>query len=284
MGLRINHNVMSLIAQRNLGVTDAKMSKSLERLSSGLKINRAADNPAGLVISEQLRAQIAGLGQAIENSERGVTFAQVAEGSLVEVNSILTQLRTLALDSANSAVNDSNALAANQAEVTNALAAINRIASNTQYGTKTLFGQSTGFTFQIGANSGQTAVLTLGDVATSTLATGVTNSSSFSSLSDIAVTSAALATDSLALVDSAISQIATRRGTIGSFQKNTLETNISSLNVALENMTAAESTIRDADFAAEMAELTRTQILMQAGTAMLANANQAPGMVLSLLG
>jgi flagellin len=282
MGLRINHNIASLIAQRNLGATDAKMAKSLERLSSGLKINGAADNPAGLVISEQMRAQIAGLNQAIDNSERGVTFAQLAEGSLVEVSSVLNQLRSLALDSANSAVNDANALSANQAEVTNALAALNRIATNSQYGTKTLF-NGTAFTFQIGANASQTASLTLDDIHTSVLATGVTNSSSFGSLSDINVTDATKATDSLKIIDAAITKIATLRGTIGSFQKNTLVTNISNLKVAAENMTAAESTIRDADFASEMAQYTQSQILMQAGTAMLANANQAPSAVLSLL-
>jgi len=250
------------------------MAKSLERLSSGLKINRAADNPAGLVISEQMRAQIAGLEQAIENSERGVTFAQVADGALVEVNAILIQLRQLALDSANEGVNDANAMSANQSEVVNALAAIDRVHANTQYATKSVFSGSV-YTFQIGANAGQTATINFGQIATSILATGA--------LATIDVTSATLATAALSVIDSAITQVATLRGNIGSFQKNTLETNIANLRVSFENLTAAESTVRDADFAGEMAEFTRSQILVQAGTAMLAYANQGPSAVLSLL-
>jgi len=274
MSLRINHNIMSLTAQRNLGKTDSLMSKSLERLSSGMRINRAADNPAGLVVSEQMRAQIAGLNQAIENSERGVTFAQVADGALVEVNGILNHMRTLALDSANEAVNDAAALTANQNEITSAIAAIDRIGANTKYGTKTMFSGSS-YTFQIGGNAGQTAAITLSSISSAALATG--------SLAGITVGDTTAATAALSVIDYAITEVAALRGTIGSFQSNTLETNISNLRVSMENLTAAESTIRDADFANEMANFTRAQILMQAGTSMLAYANQGPSAVLSLL-
>ena len=138
MALRINNNIASLTAQRYLGKSDRAMGKSLERLSSGMRINRAADNPAGLVTSEKQRAQIAGLNQAIENSERGISMIQTAEAALTEVQSLLTKIRGLALDSANSAVNDANALAANQSEINDALASIDRIASTAQFGSKQL--------------------------------------------------------------------------------------------------------------------------------------------------
>jgi len=138
MGLRINHNISSLNAQRNVSTTDRRLAGSLERLSSGLRINRAADDPAGLVISEQQRAQIAGLEQALENSERAISMVQTAEGALSEVNSMLLSIRTLAIDSANAGINDAQALAANQAEIANALSTIDRISRDTQFGTKTL--------------------------------------------------------------------------------------------------------------------------------------------------
>src|SRR4051794_35517782 len=144
MGLTITNNVTSLQAQHNLGRTSSALAKSLERLSSGLKINRGADGPAALVISEQQRAQIAGLQSAIENTSKAVSVVQTAEGALNELNSLLVKVRGLALDSANAGVNDSNSLAANQAEVTNALATIDRIANNTQFGTKKILDGSAG--------------------------------------------------------------------------------------------------------------------------------------------
>ena len=138
MGLSIANNVASLNAQHNLNRASNAVAKSVERLSSGLKINKGADGPAALVISEKQRAQIAGLNQAIDNSQKAVSVVQTAEGALNEINSLLVKVRTLAVDSANSGVNDAEALAANQAEITNALDTINRIASNTQFGSKKL--------------------------------------------------------------------------------------------------------------------------------------------------
>jgi flagellin len=146
MGLAINNNVASLTAQHNLLRSSNALNTSLERLSSGLKINRGADGPAALVISEQQRAQIAGLDKAIENTEKGVALVQTAEGALTEINALLIKIRALALDSANSAINDSNTLAANQEEVANALDTIDRIAANTQFGTKKLLDGSAGVT------------------------------------------------------------------------------------------------------------------------------------------
>ena len=139
MGLRINNNVAALMAQRNMARSDQNLSKSLERLSSGLRINRAADDPAGLVISEQQRAQIAGLNQAVENSERGISMVQTAEGQLAEINSLLIKMRGLVLDASNAAVNDTNSLAADQAEIDDAIATIDRIAQTARFGTKILF-------------------------------------------------------------------------------------------------------------------------------------------------
>ena len=598
MGLRINNNIAALTAQRYLGKNNDAMTVSLERLSSGMRINRAADNPAGMVTSEKQRAQIAGLNQAIENTERGVSMIQTAEAALTEINSLLTKVRGLALDSANTSVNDADSLAANQAEIDDALAAIDRIASTAQFGSKKLldgsnkntitvtdgtngmdlsFDNSTlatgtdtvtisGFTaasytvqnastvgiddtpsayglvgvaagdhtlevtqasnyatltgtvdigaagialaaadtialtvsgttetitiadaaaanntaewvtainnainastnfsttvaankklvsvsvdgdgqlvfktgnapgtaydeggtaavtvgavaianggdaktasdigfgsgntsasgtnaivefdgyantisftngngttastiydangnavsitpaatglnagtailtvaaaagniglsggtavaftagtavtvtdasgdtvditvgeditagggegitavnnalvFQIGANNNQTVSIGLDDVGSDELATSVTNTSGFTSLSVIDVTTAQGAQDTLLLVDAAITRIANMRSELGSFQSNTLESNLNNLTVAAENMTAAESVLRDTDFAAEMAEFTKNQILVQAGMTVLANAAQMPQSVLSLL-
>jgi len=144
MALTIANNVQSLTAQRNLNRSTHALGKSLERLSSGLKVNRGADGPAALVISEKQRAQIAGLEQAIENSEKAVSLVQTAEGALSEINSLLVKIRSLALDSANEGVNDADSLAANQAEIDNALDTINRIANNTQFSTKKLLDGSAG--------------------------------------------------------------------------------------------------------------------------------------------
>ena len=144
MSFTINNNVTSLVAQHNVGRANSNLAKSVERLSSGLKVNRGADGPAALVISEKQRAQISGLRAAIDNSEKAVSLVQTAEGALAEINSLLVKVRSLAVDSANSGVNDANALAANQAEIDNALDTINRIADNTQFGTRKLLDGSAG--------------------------------------------------------------------------------------------------------------------------------------------
>ena len=509
MGLRINNNIASVNGHRNLTKNDAMVSKSLERLSSGLKINRAADDAAGLIISEQMRAQLTGLNQAISNSEQAVTLVQTAEGALDEVNTLLNKARSLAVHAANEGVNDSNQLIADQGELDNIISSISRIADTTQFGTKklldgtlsngtsnssaisgvtlggdyntllankdvvrgyhsievttvatqaestlnitdavfenatggtfaldaasgsyavtesftlsvngakvdissgttknqivqqlnslgnrlgftasiadgdqtgeitltardygsafsfdvqfvssngtgastlsmtqvdsgvdaeatlylytgangaggtatsgagetiTLTGkglalQSTGGTrivlasavatgfvygavngntagakFQIGANAGQTATVELGSVRSSDL--GIGGSGSYTSLS--ALKGSALvsgnATEALKVIDKAIDDITVTRGKLGAFQSNTLETNISSLRVTVENLTAAESTIRDTDFAAESARFTKYNILVQSSTAMMAQANQLPQNVLQLLG
>ena len=470
MALTIANNVSSLTAQHNLGRASLGVAKSVERLSSGLKINRGADGPAALVISEKQRAQIAGLRAAIDNSEKAVSLVQTAEGALSEINSLLVKVRSLAIDSANSGVNDADALAANQAEIDNALDTINRIANNTQFGTKKLldgsagingvvsdtdvtflkgtadtgagnyavaittvgeratetattaqslalaadevltindvsislsagltqnqvvdrineftsqtgvtadissgstrlytkdFGSdsqvtvvsnvanasdSTGFgttlqtdngvdivgtiggtsftgsgniltadsgaakglslqiaadgsnatqtvtgangsvsvtdnslTFQIGPNQNQTASISIDKVNPNALGFGV-NGNQFNNLNEIDITSAAKAQDSLGVIDAAIDDITNLRGTLGAFQQNTLESTANNLRATLENTVNAESVIRDTDFAEEIANFTKGQVLVQAGTSVLGNANQIPQLVLSLLG
>ncbi|MEW6490595.1 MAG: flagellin [Thermodesulfobacteriota bacterium] len=563
MSLMINQNITSLNAWRNLSNTNRMMSSTMEKLSSGLRINRAADDPSGLVVSEQMRAQVVGLKAAVKNSEKGISMIQTAEASLDKVHTLLDQMRALALDSANNATNDANMLAANQAEIQNAIETISRIASNTQYGTKklldgtnnnnsvvssagttgltsgnveastlatgnhslvitaataasTVIGSGTGvalsstpdntlsagthtltvsgtldtatvdntgtttgtsnaamhadsyysgsadttytFTFagsgtigtdattinwtsstggsgsialaadynttdalsveqglsftlgagtfvatesftvaatastvsatldngpavsahsgntdltltsgnggggsidldfssysgagtvsiaetkatyngvldggdavnfqasqnnvsfttgaatggaltlnfgstvtagtavfantdsslvfQIGANQNQTVKIGIRDVSAEQLAKGVTNTSGFTSLAQIDVTTSQGAQDAIALIDKAIDQVSTIRGDLGAFQKNTLEANLDNLRVAAENLQASEAVIRDTDMAAEMATFTKYQIMMQAGTAMLAQANQIPNNILQLL-
>jgi flagellin len=504
MALSLVNNVSALNAQNSLTRTNSTLGKSLERLSSGLKVNRGADGPAALVISEKQRAQIAGLQTAIDNTNKGVAVVQTAEGALNEVNSLLTKARGLALDSANSGVNDSDALAANQAEITNALQTIDRIANTTQFGSKKLLDGSAGvnatsgstdlsglnatkdttvgqytvtvtqgaqkgqvsiasgangataldnntnlgadetltfgggagsgtvalkagytntqvrdainektsstgvvasldsstgalkltaknfgsnftvvsdkannaagstgvgttaldtntagnevvktgqniivsvldpgggttagitgvgnvvsltsgqgkglsftadaaasddaitelddngvaaddtavvtvadgtLTFQIGANQGQTADLSINKMTTDALGQNQPNNQ-FANLSSIDVTTKTGAQDALAVIDKAIDQVSGLRGTLGAFQSNTLETNANNLRVSLENTTAAESVIRDTDFAEEIVNFTRAQTQMQAGSTVLGNANQITQLVAGLL-
>ncbi|MCA9176297.1 MAG: hypothetical protein KDB14_17545 [Planctomycetales bacterium] len=472
MGLVIANNVSALTAQHNLNRTSTNLGRSLERLSSGFKVNRGADGPAALTISEKQRAQIAGLTQAIDNSEKAVSLVQTAEGALSEISSLLTKVRSLAIDSANSGVNDADALAANQAEIDNALDTINRIANNTQFGTKKLLDGSAGITgnvddadvtflkatgdtaantyavavttagenasitagtaqtgtlaadetltvngvaitlnsglsasevrtrineftsqtgvvaedngsgstrlrttaygtdaeltvvsnqaaastssgfgttslndtgvnvvgtiggtsfngegnvltatsgsakglsisfaaatgadadktvtgaqgsvtvvdnsltFQIGPNKDQTAEIGISQVNPTSLGVGVSGNQ-FTSLDSINVTSSSKAQDALEVIDAAIDDVAVLRGDLGAFQQNTLESTANNLRATLENTVNAESVIRDTDFAEEIANFTKQQVLIQAGTSALSNANQTSQLVLSLLG
>ena len=291
MSLRINNNVESLNAHRHLINNDKQLSKSIERLSSGQKINRGADSPASLVISEGMRAQIGSLQQAADNNEAAISLVQTAEGALNEVSKLLVDMRQRAVSAANLGINDQNSVNASQKEIENALEAIDRISNNTQFGSKNLLDGSALdadgnplVSFQIGANQGQIASVSLPNVATNQLAVGVSNDSGFSSLSDLDVTTGKGAEDAMGVIDKAIEEIAVARGDLGAFQKNTLESNLTSLRIASENMTAAESTIRDADMAVELAAFTRNQIMTQSATAQLAQANAMPKNVMALLG
>jgi flagellin len=473
MSLRINNNVEALNAHRYLAQNDKMLSKSLEKLSSGQKINVAADGPAALVISENMRAQIGGLQQAVNNNENAVSLVQTAEGALNEVSKLLIDVRQRAIAAANVGVNDEAMVEASQEEIENALSAIDRIALNTQFGRQklldgsrsasgntvganlefvgvsadtqdsgsegyavrvtqaatqatdtsataltqemvnagetlriregsreaiyttkegetvegaikglaarveqaglnvsvesveggklkvthkdygseasfevqtdsNLFAEETkpiqngqdvqgsingesvqgegqlmigrrgsqttdglvikftgsqvpdgniagsvnvkgGLKFQVGANKGQLVGVNLRDMSTTQLARNVANDSGFQSLADVDVRTGDGAQDALDVIDKAIQEVSSTRGELGAFQKNTLETNLSSLRIATENMTAAESSIRDADMALELAAFTRNQIMTQSATAQLAQANALPQNVLRLL-
>ncbi|MDG2195439.1 MAG: flagellin [SAR324 cluster bacterium] len=290
MSLRINNNVESLNAHRHLINNDKQLSKSIERLSSGQKINRGADGPASLVISEGMRAQIGSIQQATDNNEAAISLVQTAEGALNEVSKLLVDMRQRAVSAANLGINDQNSVNASQKEIENALEAIDRISNNTQFGSKNLLDGSNLdaqgnplVSFQIGANQGQIASVSLPNVSTNQLAIGVSNDSGFSSLADLDVTTGKGSEDAMGVIDKAIEEIAVARGDLGAFQKNTLESNLTSLRIASENMTAAESTIRDADMAVELAAFTRNQIMTQSATAQLAQANAMPKNVMALL-
>lgn len=474
MSLSIANNIGALNARHNLTRSSTSLNKSIERLSSGFKVNRGADGPAALIISEKQRAQIAGLRQAIDNTEKAVSVVQTAEGALNEISNILVKVRSLALDSANAGVNGDDAFNANQSEIANSLDTINRIANNTQFGDKNLLDGSAGITgssdngnltylkassqtsagtyevevttvaeranvtagaaqsgnlaadetltingvsvtlnsglsqagvisrinefsaqtgviaeddpnnagrtrlystqfgasesisvvsdtaaggagtttgfgnsavtddgeniqgtidgvvatgignnltstsgaskglvvqiaadatdavdtvtgtignitienqsliFQIGANQNQTAAIAVNSVLANGLGVGV-EGNSFTSLEEIDVTSAANAQDALGVIDAAIDEISNIRGELGAFQTNTLESIANNMRTTLENTVNAESVIRDTDFAEEISKFTNSQILVQAGTSVLGNANQTSQSILSLL-
>ena len=404
MGLRINQNIAAANAYRNLNVTDGQMAKSLEKLSSGFRINRAADDAAGLSISEGMRSQIGGLKVAVRNAQDGISLVQTAEGALTEVHSLLQRARDLAVQSANTGANDSAARTAASTEVTEIVNEVNRISAATAFGGKNLLDGSTGaFTFQVGSgtastdqvtvnissmsasglsltgtgaaatsadlsgtvNGGQTILLTYNtgasgasDVSTtinlaagtydttsavgreallagindgleaagvqnavhaelvggstsgtyrlklSTVGTGgsatinvtggtlisagandiniASGVNSGSGAGSIATQIASGNTAAITTIDTAISTVSSQRATLGAYQ-NRFEHTIANLNVTVENLSASESRIRDTDMAAEMTAYTRTQILTQAGTAMLAQANQSQQGVLQLL-
>jgi flagellin len=388
MGLRINQNIAAMNAYRNLSVTDGQMAKSLEKLSSGFRINRAADDAAGLSISEGLRAQVGGLKVAVRNAQDGISVVQTAEGAMNEVHSILGRMRDLAVQASSSGSQDSNARTAAQTELTQLNAELDRIGSTTKFGSQNLLngaaakvtgavtggttgalagasfdltgtfgGQAVSETVNVAngtyasAGSYQTALQTAIDNALTTDgatagslkatvsdvgggvwkvelstasvgaagtfaiansdAVGVGNSTSSAQANTLSstfqigansgeslsvtfngISAAILGTSSLDLVssaasaitslDTAIGTVSTSRANLGAVQ-NRLEHTISNLTVATENLSASESRIRDTDMAQEMVSFTRSQILTQAGTAMLAQANQAPQQVLQLL-
>ena len=305
MSLRINNNIESMNAHRSLLMNDRALSKSLERLASGQKVNRAADDPAALVISEHMRAQVSGMEQAIRNNEVAISLVQTAEGSMNEISSILVSLRQRAISAANVGASDQDMINANQAEVENGLKSIDRVVSSTQFGHyKLLDGTNAakieinedgrtftreGLRFHVGPNADHMASTSIRDMSTSSLGRAevaegqLPNKSNFMSLADIDVRNEQGAQDALAIIDQSLTEVATVRGELGAFQKHTLESNLTSLQVAAENMTAAESTIRDTDMAQELATFTRNQIMTQSATAQLAQANAMPQHVLRLL-
>lgn len=308
MGVRINTNINAIDADRHLGITSMNLSKAIQRLSSGLRINSAADDAAGLAISERLRSQVSGDHQAVRNAQDGVSLFQTAEGALDEVHAMLQRSRELTVQAANGTLsgNDVNSIGA---ELSQLGQAIDRIGHTTQFNTQVLLDGTlnggTPLTLQIGANANQviggvTYDYTLGVTMLNMTSTGITSAAgAFLGLDRVlgsgtwtaigagvqnpgATPTVSYANQSLITLDLALDAVSSFRGQLGAKQ-NALEHTIASLNVAAENQQAAESRIRDLDVANQTVEFTKLQILQQAGTAVLAQANTSPQTVLQLL-
>ncbi|PRR70285.1 flagellin [Neomoorella humiferrea] len=314
----INHNVFALNAYRNLTVTNSNMAKAMEKLSSGLRINRAADDAAGLAISEKMRGQIRGLNQAVRNAQDGISMIQTAEGALNETHAILQRMRELAAQAANDTLTADDRTQI-QKEINQLTEEIDRIGRTTEFNTQALLdGSFTGKKIQIGANPNQDLTVDInsmraakvsgttvtaggldvvqnkgvkvsGTVVTSATGNSAVNYIKLINANGTAVTAYAVsvmtnsaANAAIKIFQDAIDKVSTERSKLGAIQ-NRLEHTIANLSVASENLTAAESRIRDVDMAQEMMNFTRSQILSQAGTAMLAQSNQIPATVLQLL-
>lgn len=263
MSLRINTNVDAFDAHRNLEATSNAVSQSMERLSSGLRINRAADDAAGLAISEKLKGQIGGLDQAGRNVQDGISLVQTAEGSLTEVHSMLQRVRELAVQYQNGTLSTSDRSAINS-EVGQLTQEIQRIGTTAQFNNIHLLDSAQTITFQVGANDGEV-------ISVATVSLG-------SAVGTIDLTSSTVLAD----VDRAIDSVSAQRATFGAVEDRLSHT-YSNLQTYQENLSSSESRITDVDMASEMTSLTKNQILVQAGTAMLSQANQEPQAVLSLL-
>lgn len=275
MSLRINTNIAALNAHRQLTDTDARMAISLERLSSGYRINKAKDDVAGLAIANRFRLEVRGLRMAQQNVSQATAMLQAAEGGTNQIEAIIERLKELATSAASDNI-DSTGRARLDAEAQKLLAEIDRIASDTKYGTTALLSGTINFTFQIG--SGNTSTQDQINVTTSTAL--LTSNLGLNSLS---LTSLASAQSALSTIDNSLTTLNVVQGEIGAAQSR-LEFASANLAISIENIAASESTIRDVDMAFEMINFTRNQILMQAGTAMLAQANMIPQNVLALLG
>jgi flagellin len=283
MGLRIQNNVEAFNTHRQLTATGVAASKSMEKLSSGYRINRAADDAAGLAISEKMRGQIGGLAQAQRNAQDGISLVQTAEGALTEVHSMLQRVRDLKVQFENGTLSsdDQDAIAS---EVFQIAGEIKNISEQTKFNGSAVF-NSTGFTFQVGANDSETVATTATVFSGAIGSAGNGGLSELTGLSSAAQVKTALDTGVLAnisTVDNAIKNVSSARANFGAVQ-NRLEHRLNNLATYQENLVASESRIRDVDMAAEMTKFTKLNILQQAGTSMLAQANQAPQNVLSLL-
>ncbi len=275
--MRINNNVMAFNAQRNLQGSNMRLGKSLEKLSSGYRINRAGDDAAGLVISQKLRAEVSGLKQAARNSQDGISLVQTAEGAFGEVHTMLNRMRDLAVQAAND-TNDVAARTAIKSEIDALVSEIGRIGSDTTFGGAAIF-NATALNFQVGSegNAGNQITVTVGILTTASVGVDA------SPINALTVDNHANARLSIEAIDTAIASVSKSRGGLGATQ-NRLESTVRNLQVTSENLQASESRIRDTDMAQEMVNFTKNQILQQAGTAMLGQANQIPQGVLQLLG
>lgn len=282
----ISHNMSSIFAARQENLNAIDLQKSMEKLSSGQKINRAGDDASGLAVSEKMRSQIRGLNQASKNVQNGVSFIQTTEGYLQETTDILQRIRELAVQSANGVYSDEDR-AMIQVEVSQLVAEVDRIASSAQFnGYNMLTGRfakeaDNSITFQVGANVDQNIKINIASATAESLGLrGKGQDGEDGAL--VSVSDTETANRTLATIDEALKNVNRQRADLGAVQ-NRMEMAAKGINVAAENMTSAESVIRDADMAQEMVDYTKNQILQQASTAMLANANSQSQTVLQLL-
>ena len=284
MALRINYNLAASVAQRSLSASQDTYATHAQRLATGLRINKAADDGAGMAVSERLKNQVRGLNQAARNAQDGISMIQTAEGAMSEAHAILARMRELAVQAASDTINNTDRTNL-KTEFTSLYNEIDRITNATQFnGVAILTGGSTAVILQIGAN---TSTLTATDNQfslniTPSAAGNFYVSSLSPTMTDMGVTSQSLANLAISSIDVAINQVSTARTSVGSLQSR-LESATRTLGVAAENAAAANSRIADADIAQSMSELVRAQILQQAGISVLAQANQAPSLVLQLL-
>ena len=272
MGLRVNTNVAAMTSQRNLASITGRLQGNFARLSSGLRIATAADDAAGLGISERMRSQIRSYAVSGRNAQDGVSLAQTAEGALNETSNNLARMRELAVQAANGTLTTGDR-AVLDAEFQALSSEIDRVASQTSFnGVQLLDGSSTGFSIQVGINSGETISVSLSDASSSTLG-----------LTSLGVSTSSGANTAIAAIDTAIDSVTTARGNLGAVQ-NRLTSSIASIANVRETLSAAESRIRDVDVALETSDLTRNMILQQAAVSVLGQANVQPQLALSLLG
>ncbi len=274
MSLTINTNVASLNAQRNLGQSQGALNTAMQRLSSGLRVNSAKDDAAGLAISNRMTSQIRGLNQAVRNANDGISLAQTAEGALSESTNILQRMRELAVQSAND-TNSATDRASLQLEVGQLIQELDRISGTTTFnGRGVLNGSTTNAVFHVGANAGQTIQLSIASMGSGAGGLNVVG---------VNINTQAGANTAITSIDAALTTIDNTRGNLGAVQ-NRFESTIANLSSVSENLAAARSRILDADVAQETSNLTKFNILQQAGVSILAQANQAPQLALSLLG
>jgi len=275
MAITINTNVQSLNTQRSLSKSQSALAKSMQRLSSGLRINSAKDDAAGLAISDRMTAQIKGMNQAVRNSNDAISFAQTAEGALGEMTNILQRMRELGVQSAN-ATNSSDDRTALDAEFGELRSELDRIVSTTKFNGQNLldgtYASTKAAMFQVGANAGEKISVAIGSMDTTNL-----------SINAASVATAAGASTAITSIDGALNKVDSLRGTLGAKQ-NRFESTIANLSNVSENLSAARSRIVDADIATETSEMTKMNILQQAGVSILAQSNQTPQLALSLLG
>jgi flagellin len=281
MPLTINTNIASLNAQRNLNMSQGSLATSMQRLSSGLRVNSAKDDAAGLAIAERMNAQVRGMNVAVRNANDGISMSQTAEGALSQIGNALQRMRELAVQARNSTNSSSDKDSLNK-EFAQLQAEISRVSAGTTFNGKHILGaDATTLTFQIGANTTADDTITIATVnmSSDTTISAVTNSST--ALIDASATTGAIGTV-IDNIDKALDSINDTRATFGATQSR-FDAIITNLQVGVENQSAARSRIMDADFASETANMSRAQVLQQAGTAMVAQANQLPNQVLKLL-